>query len=660
MSRDRLVQKAPAAAGRLRHEGTQARRVACGGLLALLALCLLGSGLAYAQSGAPDTPDAVIELWEQNWTQNADGGSVYHEKKHVRLNNERAHHEFADPRITYNVDTDQLDILVARTKLPDGTYRELPPYAHVEVSPDASAGWPAFAGLRQHLLVMSGIEPGCVLEVEYKITSKPGARRHLAADLRVDSQYPIRERAIGVNVPPNAPLRCMLTPAPDKDSGVLVKPFHWKFTDLPGAEEEAQTPPWQMRCPRLVFSTAGLASEWLKDRTAQLDAAADKSELIAKLAAEWTKDRQGPADKLRGLQEKLAASFQFVEFDPAWRPAQLRPASEVLRSNYGLPEEAAAALLALARAANLPVMPGLLVHDATWNHEVPQDGMVAAYVVLLMSGRPGEVRMLGEEGDLHGAALDTGDCPGIWEPRRGHIVREGRWAGYTLLPVPDVLTARTSLAPWATADENRCQVSGKVTLSEDGNYAGTLSVRTTGLFATSEGLRAADAQKSRVSALLGRVLPDTNVESFVVKTLAAGEFEVTAQVKSSKPLKKTSERYTLRLAQEGPFQADVPLPLAPSRRDTPVRLSGPFDETLDLTIEWPEKWQVEVQPAALVRVDGEWGAVEQSITPGKHSLALRRRTRVAQADLSAADFLALRRPLNELQSEYSRTLVLRP
>ena len=179
---------------------------------------------------------------------------------------------------------------------------------------------------------------------------------------------------------------------------------------------------------------------------------------------------------------------------------------------------------------------------------------------------------------------------------------------------------RTLLQPWATADENGSRVSGKVTLSEDGNYAGTLSLRTTGLFALSEGLRTADTQKSRVSALLGGVVPDLNVESFVVKTLGVGEFEVTAQVKSSKPLKKANERYTLRLAQDGPFLADVPLPLAPSRRDTPVRLSGPFDEQIDLTLEWPENWQVEVQPAALARVDGEWGAVEQSVTPEKHSL----------------------------------------
>ena len=154
-----------------------------------------------AQSARNAPPDAVIELWQQDWTLSADGSSVYHEKKHTRLNSDRSYDDLADPRITYNATTDKLEILVARVKRADGTYRELPDYCHVEVSPDASQGWPAFADIRQHLLVMSGVEEGCVLEMEYRITSQPGSKPYLAGDLRLDGRYPVpqvrssRERA---------------------------------------------------------------------------------------------------------------------------------------------------------------------------------------------------------------------------------------------------------------------------------------------------------------------------------------------------------------------------------------------------------------------------------------------------------------------------------
>jgi hypothetical protein len=632
----------------------------------LVLLCAGCAAPSHAQSpppqpAAPAAPDAIIELWEQDWTLNPDGSTVYHEKKHVRLNSERAYGEFADPRITYSVDTDKLEVLQARTRLPDGSYRELPDYARVTVGPDGATGWPAFAGLRQQLLVMSGVQPGCVLELEYRITSKPGARRYLAADLQLDHQYPVLRRSITVSTPSEVPLRYILSGV---SQGVTDSPSgarRWTFENLAPVPHEPQSPPWQINCGRLAFSTAGKASDWLKARMGQLEAATDKSELLDKLATEWTKDRKDSSDKLRGLQEKLAASFNFVDLPVDWRPATIRPASEVIQCNYGLPEEAAAVLLALARAASLPVLPGLLVSDDTWHHEVPQDRMVAAYVVLLIVGRAGDVHMVEGDSGSHAAVLDTGDEPEIWDPRQGRILRAGRWAGYTLLPVPDVLMPRTLLPAWTDADESRCSVYGKVTVNEDGTLAGELSLRTTGLFLSPESLRNADAQKARIGGLLGRVLPDLNVESFSVSTLSVGEFVAVARVKSGKPLKKLDQRHLLQLAADGPFLADVPMPLAFSRRQNPVRLAGAFDEQIDLTIEWPDnKWSLEVRPSSIGRVAGEWGSIEQGVSVNGHSLRVQRHTRVEQRDLPAKDFLALRGPANELRSEHARTLVLKP
>ena len=86
--------------------------------LLLLAFSCLAACAAAAQTATP--PDAVIELWEQSWTVSTDGSLTYQEKQHVRLNNERANGEFADPRITFNRDTQKVEIVTARTRLPDG------------------------------------------------------------------------------------------------------------------------------------------------------------------------------------------------------------------------------------------------------------------------------------------------------------------------------------------------------------------------------------------------------------------------------------------------------------------------------------------------------------------------------------------------------------
>jgi hypothetical protein len=131
-------------------------------------------------------------------------------------------------------------------------------------------------------------------------------------------------------------------------------------------------------------------------------------------------------------------------------------------------------------------------------------------------------------------------------------------------------------------------------------------------------------------------------------------------VKSSKPLKKVNDRYSVRLAQDGPCLADVPLPLAVSRRETGVHLPGPFDEDIDLTLEWPEKWQLEIQPGDVKNAVGDWGAVEQTANVGQHRLVIHRHTRLSMGELSVPEFRTLRGALNELRSEYARTLVLKP
>ena len=615
-------------------------------LLAALAL----PPVAWADT-APQ-PDGVIELWEQHWTINEDGSTVYREKQHVRLNSDRTHREFADPRLTYNAETDNLEIITARVKRADGTYRELPDYSHVLVSPDITAGWPAFAAIRQHVLVMSGIETGCVVELDYQITSKPGARPALAADVRLDHAYPVLERVLSITSPAAANIRpsvigpggAQIGTKPEVSSSTSVKsglPYEtktWTFRNLPAHPAEPRCAPWQVRCPRFAFNSGGDWHRWMQRTTSDIESAANECEITAKLAADWTKDVLQPADKMRAIQEKLAAVFNVVEFDSDWQRGGLRPASETIRGGYGLPQEATAVLLSLARAAGLPARAAVLVNDDRWLESAPHDSQVAAYVVL----------------------LDGGQQPEIWDARHGRIVRDSRWAGTSLLIMGDASAMRTPLPAWTQADESRCVVGGTIKIKADGTYAGTVSLATSGLFVAPESLRSSEAQKSRVSALLGRVLPEVTVESFAVKELSDNQFAVEAKVKSSKALKKVGGAYWLQMPADAPYAANVTLPLAYSERNEPVRITGPFVEQVKLTVEYPENWTVEAQPVEVKAVKGEWGEAEQRITPGEQRVTISRNTRIAQRDLAPKAFLNAREPLNTLRTEAARTLVLKP
>ncbi len=628
---------------------------------------------APAQPTADVTPDAVIELWEQRWKLQDDGALVYHEKKHVRLNSERAYGEFADPRITYNADTDKLEIIAAHTKLPNGQYVELPAYAHIEVAPDATAGWPAFAGIRQHLLVMSGLEPGCVVELEYRITSKPGTRP-LAADLRLDHQYPVQKRIVQVETPTNIKVRAIIANLPE-DQKLPAETQAWvdqvqanaadgsaelpgpalDFGAFPGTPDEPQGLPWQTGAARFAFAVAQTDKPWerAEPRFAALTAAADTSPLIDRLAQEWTRDARTPEEKLDTLQQKLAAQFTIVDMPTAWRPITLRPASAVAQSNYGLPSEAAALLMSLARSAGVETRPLLIVPEDCPD-VVLQESMIETAALTLLS-QP----MRADEGDPE---LDFDDLQ-IWEPRHGRVRADGTWAGMRMVLDPQL--TEYGQDAWDDATASNLEIRGKVKLSDDGMYAGKLNVNLSGLFVSSQALRAADAQRARLTALVGRVLPGVTVEGYTTRRLATGEFEAEVQAKSAKPLKKLDGAWLLQLPKDGPFLADVPLPLADASRRTPVRLAGAFDERIDVTIEYPEKWTLLAQPQTLSPADADsdapdWGTVEQTVTVANGSVKLVRQTRVENRDLAPDDFAALRGPLNALRTDAARTVIVKP
>src|SRR5437763_1439003 len=91
-------------------------------------------GSAAAARGQTAEPDAVIEKWSQHWILREDSSVQYQEFKSVKLNNDRAYGEFADPRITFNRDTDKVEVLIARVRRPDGATLDVPKYSQNEVS----------------------------------------------------------------------------------------------------------------------------------------------------------------------------------------------------------------------------------------------------------------------------------------------------------------------------------------------------------------------------------------------------------------------------------------------------------------------------------------------------------------------------------------------
>ena len=617
------------------------------------------SHAAFAQSKA-DEPDAVILKWDQTWAVNNDGSLTFHEARDVQINSDRAHGEFADPRITFNADTQKVKIITARTRLSNKTI-DVPEYSRNEVSPGGPAGWPAFANIHQIVLTYSGIEPGCVVELDYEVTTAKGAWSEFAGEVRLDHRYPIRAHSLTIANPNPTQtdyVNCQIVKRAGQDAvvvpgetkmggtGPLANSLVSKRSTVGLGDmqitqtDEPQCPPWQTCRPRFVFSATLKSDEWVRALSAGVESAAKEDAVVTKLASEWTKSASEPSEKLRALQEKLAGTFNFVDFPIAWRNARTpRKAAEVAVANYGVGEESAALLISFARAAGLKARPGLLVSSDVWREDVPQDGFVSAFVALVDTG---------------------GATPEVWHPQSGKIVRDKRWAGSRVFSTATSGVETTELAAWTDPNESNCRLSGDLTIHKDGAYSAKVRLRMSGLFVARESLRTSDQQKARAAEVIGRIVPNADVSQCNVRTLTDTTFDADVELKSRKPLALTDGFHRLTLPQDGPLLGDLPMPLTYATRTQPVRLTGAGEEQIELTIHWPAGWTVEATPAAVPSVSGAWGAVEQSVKATDDQMTLTRRTRLAQREIAAADFLSLRAALNQERAEFGRTLLLLP
>ncbi len=604
---------------------------------------LLAAPGARAQEPADPQPDAVIEQWEQDWILSPDGAQAYHERKRVRLNHDRAYGEFADPKIVYDPRFQEIEIHVARVLTPDGRAIEPPEYSRLEVSPRGASGWPAFAELREKVLVLSGIEPGCVVELEYTRTTSASAASPLAADLRLDHRYPIERRAVRVTTPSAVALAHQLADVlpgevrHQQGEAVGSVTHSWVSDGLPARPDSPRSLPWTQRCARLTFSTE-TPDAWLARRLAPVESAAAASDALASVAEEWTRDALDAEGRAKAIQSKLAARFHFVEFPEAWQLGPLRAASAVVSQGYGTPREACASLLALFRAAGLTARAAALTDDDAWIDALAQDAFVTSDVVVLT---------LDEDAQ-------------IWHPRHGRIRRSAAHNGLTLRGPSAESWSGATLPRWSDAGESVAEVTGSASLDAEGRIGGELTVRLSGLFVNPNSLETEDAQKSRLAEIVARVLPGCEVSDFSVIQLTSSMFAASARIRSAQPLSKQAGCWEWSLGGDGPGLPESRLPLEYNTLHQPVRLAGAMEERVDLRLSWPAAWKVESAPQPVGLKMRSWGSAVQLVTPSDGGLRIERRVTLSRCDFAAEDVLDARGPLNEMRSAAARTILLTP
>lgn len=592
--------------------------------------------------GAAEFPDedAIIIRREQHWTLGKDNALRRREHEWVKLLNSRPIRRFADPRIDYCDGPDKLTIHTAQTILPDATILPVPEYSFNVASPDDVHGWPQYAGWRQMIVSFSGIEDNVVLELDYEVATQAGVVPWIDADLRLDDDYPTLQRIVRVTVPEDVDLHYRVDgmktgSSPDVQADEGTKTYLWFFADLPGTKPEPQSPPWRRRCGRLRFTTCPDAVQWVSARLQPVEEAGAPAEAVKTFAEAAVKDEPDPGQRVRAVAKKLRDSFHHVASPKTLRGLTCRSAADVLRSNYGNPLESAALLASALRSLGMQAQPAVAVDAEIWDETVPTESAFAGVVVV----------------------VDSPDGPVYVHPAEGVFRNPGSWGRHRLLSVaPSGELRNTYVYARGEQDPSELQITGKITVEEDGTAGGELRVRLTGAFYDPASLETAEKQEALVKSLVGRVLSGFKVEKHSVASLSDETFQATAQVASDGALKAYGDQHVLRFADGPAFLSDFALPLERSYRRTNVYVGGRFREHVDLAVTLPEEWQAGVVPASLPAVERPWGMAEQTVEVDGRTVRLRRTVTLTTDTVAPDAFAELRDAVNDLRAPKSLVL----
>ena len=113
---------------------------------------------------------------------------------------------YGESFIIYNPEFQELKIHESYTRQKDGTIVKTPANAFVEVLPSAAADAPAYNGLKEMVVVHTGLELGATIYLDYSVITRPGYLPELDVCEQIEEFSPIKEYIFSLSVPESKPL----------------------------------------------------------------------------------------------------------------------------------------------------------------------------------------------------------------------------------------------------------------------------------------------------------------------------------------------------------------------------------------------------------------------------------------------------------------------
>lgn len=318
---------------------------------------LLLTALLFTDRSLAAPSEAEFRKLSETWTLQNDGSQEYRCYKELTLFTHTAMNStYGQTFITYNPEFQELKIHDAYVQQKNGTIVRTPENAFVEVLPQEAADAPAFNGLKEMVIVHTGLELGATIYLDYSIISKPGYLPEIDLCRSLQATSPIRDYTLTFNVPANKPVhyktfQVKTRPMESLQNG--YKQIQWKLQHLPASYRIPEIHLQNGDIPGLLFSTYPSVASALHTLYRQFDTPAQVSELASKLTINCKND----TEKLYVLSEFVRDHIDLCPLSPSATGYRLRPAAETVRSLYATGYEKINLLTNLLKAAGLTAEP---------------------------------------------------------------------------------------------------------------------------------------------------------------------------------------------------------------------------------------------------------------------------------------------------------------
>lgn len=320
----------------------------------LAAICLLAVAEAVLSAASGNNAEAEYRKLSKSWTLNPDGSQEFRYSMELTLFTHTAMNStYGESFIVYNPEYQTLKVNSSYTVQKDGTVIETPSNAFVEVLPGAAANAPAYNGLKEMVIVHTGLELGATIYLDYTLTSKPGYTPELDIYDMVGQSSPVKEYMISVSVPESQNLNFNLygmnaRPVTSAASG--MKTYKWTLRNVKAASRLQDI--YHFDAPYFAANTYDSSENMAGTLSAQLcDGKNDSA--IRSLAGSVAGENLTDAEKLKAICSHIQDNYVEIPLDLAVCGYRIRPADEVMNSAYGTAAELVNVFQGLLNASGL-------------------------------------------------------------------------------------------------------------------------------------------------------------------------------------------------------------------------------------------------------------------------------------------------------------------